>query len=299
MRKTVSPFAKVPYGLSRVCRAFEIPRSTIYARVDRIHRPVPLKKRGPKAKWSDEMIVERIRGILGESNFLGEGHRKVWARLRAGEVRAGKTRVLRLMRENHLLSPTQLGHAHGPKAHDGVITTEAPNVMWGTDATTALTRSDGTVTVFIAVDHFNSECVGIHCAKPGTRFEALEPIRQGIREQFLSFRPAVADELALRHDNGPQYTSAAFQNEIRLVGIESSPAFVREPEGNGCSERFIRTLKEQLLWVRTFETVEELRLALHEFRVRYNHGWLVARHGYRTPTEIRASFRPEPQPLAA
>ena len=35
-----------------------------------------------------------------------------------------------------------------------------------------------------------------------------------------------------------------------LLGVESSPAFVRAPEGNGCTERFIRTLKENLLWVR-------------------------------------------------
>jgi len=55
--------------------------------------------------------------------------------------------------------------------------------------------------------------------------------------------------------------SADYQSELRFLGIESSPAFVREPEGNGVSERFIRTLKEQLLWVRYFATVEELRLA--------------------------------------
>src|SRR5690242_7814269 len=46
-----------------------------------------------------------------------------------------------------------------------------------------------------------------------------------------------------------------------FLGIESSPAFVRAPEGNGCAERFIRTVKENLLWLRRFETVEELRLA--------------------------------------
>jgi len=46
-----------------------------------------------------------------------------------------------------------------------------------------------------------------------------------------------------------------FQNEIRWLGMTSSPAFVRAPEGNGCAERFIRTLKENLLWVRTFDTV--------------------------------------------
>ena len=48
-----------------------------------------------------------------------------------------------------------------------------------------------------------------------------------------------------------------FQNEIRFLGIVSSPAFVREPEGNGCIERFFKTLKEQLLWVRHFRSIPE------------------------------------------
>ena len=64
--------------------------------------------------------------------------------------------------------------------------------------------------------------------------------------------------------------------------------FVREPEGNGVAERFIRTLKENLLWVRTFDTIEELRAALVEFAHHYNETWLVARHGYRTPAQVRA-----------
>ena len=38
--------------------------------------------------------------------------------------------------------------------------------------------------------------------------------------------------------------------------------------------RFIRTLKENLLWVRTFDTIEELRAALVEFAARYNETWL-------------------------
>ena len=74
-----------------------------------------------------------------------------------------------------------------------------------------------------------------------------------------------------------------FQDELKFLGIASSPAFVREPEGNGVAERFIRTLKEQLLWVRTFDTVEELRQALLEFKDRYNRAWLCERHGHQTP----------------
>jgi len=56
--------------------------------------------------------------------------------------------------------------------------------------------------------------------------------------------------------------SDAFQRELEFLGAESSPAFVRAPEGNGCAERFIRTLKENLLWVQTFDTIEDLRQAL-------------------------------------
>ena len=90
------------------------------------------------------------------------------------------------------------------------------------------------------------------------------------------------------NDHGSNYMSGDFQDEIECLGIEASPSFVREPQGNGVAERFIRTLKENLLWVRTFDTIEELRAALIEFAKHYNETWLVARHGNRTPAQVRA-----------
>jgi hypothetical protein len=68
-----------------------------------------------------------------------------------------------------------------------------------------------------------------------------------------------------------------FQDEIEFLGIESSTAFVRQPAGNGVAERVIRTLKEQLLWVRYFPTVEALRKGLAEFADLYNASWLRER----------------------
>src|SRR4051794_433192 len=102
-------------------------------------------------------------------------------------------------------------------------------------------------------------------ATRSTAGEALEPIRQGVRRCFGGFAQGIGRGLAVRHDHGSQYMSDAFQKELAFLGIESSPAFVRAPEGNGCAERFIRTLKENLLWVRPFDTVEELRQALLVF----------------------------------
>ena len=246
-----------------------------------------LAKRGPKTAWTDTGLTEEIRTVLAHSPFLGEGHRKVWARLRMAGTRTSKARVLRLMRVARVLAPTRAGRAHGPKAHDGTITTERPNQMWGTDATTCFTTRDGTATVFIAVDHCTADCVGAHVARRGTRFEALEPLRQGVREYLGGYGTDLALGLVVRHDHGSPYMSDHFQQELRFLGIRSSPAFVREPEGNGCAERFIRTLKEQLLWVRTFETVEELRLAVLAFRETYNRTWLIGRHHYETPHQAR------------
>jgi transposase InsO family protein len=159
--------------------------------------------------------------------------------------------------------------------------------MWGADLTGTVTVRDGAVGVFVAVDHATAECVGIHAAKSCTRFEAPEPIRQGMRDYGGGFTQGVAQGPTLRHDHGSQYLADDFQAEIRFLGITSSPAFVREPEGNGCAERFIRTLKENLLWVRTFETVEDLRQALLEFKRLYNDHWIFERLGYRTPAQAR------------
>lgn len=78
-----------------------------------------------------------------------------------------------------------------------------------------------------------------------------------------------------------------FQTEVAFLGMESSPAFVRQPESNGRIERFFRTLKEQLLWLRRFRSLDELRAALDEFRRRYNEHWILERLHYRTPSQAR------------
>jgi hypothetical protein len=62
---------------------------------------------------------------------------------------------------------------------------------------------------------------------------------------------------------------------------------MRELEGNGCAERFICTLKGNLLWITTFDTVEELRVILLEFQRHYNETGLIDRHAYNTSVQVR------------
>ena len=285
MSRTASPSSGTRYGLARVCRVWRTSRASVY-RHRSSPRPEPRRRPGPVGPMPDLALVEAIRAVLTASPFHGEGHRKVWARLRISGVRTSKRRVLRLMREHGLLAPSRVGAPRGPRTHDGTIIPETVDTMWGTDLTTTFT-GEGQVAVFVAVDHCSAECVGIHAARRATRFEALEPIRQGVRRHFGGFAQGIGRGLSVRHDHGSQYLSDAFQQELAFLGVVSSPAFVRAPEGNGCAERFIRTLKENLLWVRTFDTVEDLRQALLAFREIYNTSWLIERHGFQTPAAVR------------
>jgi putative transposase len=309
MSRQVSPSVGKIYGLQRVTRILGVSRATIYRhrhRLDDVRCPRP----GPLGAMADKDLVVEIRQLLQDSPFHGEGYRKLWARLRFAGIRTSRRRVLRLMREHGLLAHRRAGRPHGSRAHDGTITTERVDLMWGTDLTSVVTGEGQAAlqrayascahghAAVIAVDHCSAECVGLHASRSADRFQALEPIRQGVRERFGAFGKNVASGLALRHDHGSQYVSHHFQAEIRFLGIESSPAFVREPEGNGCAERFIRTLKENLLWVRHFATVEELRLALIAFKRTYNQTWIIERHGYKTPAQIRDD-QIGPMPMAA
>ena len=124
----------------------------------------------------------------------------------------------------------------------------------------AYTAKDGWVWAFVAIDHYTAEAWA-------------SVARRGV---------------SCRHDWGPQYTSSHFTGSLRWLGIEDSPAYVGEPPCNGCAERFIRTLKEQLLWLQRFDGLDDLQRALADFKQRYNHYWRIERHGYLSPAQQRA-----------
>ena len=105
------------------------------------------------------------------------------------------------MRQNDLLAPSRVGAPRGPRRHDGTIIPATIDTMWGTDLTTTLT-GEGQAAVFIAIDHVSAECVGIHAARQATRFQALKPIRQGVRQHFGGFSKDIARGLHVRHDHG-------------------------------------------------------------------------------------------------
>ena len=86
----------------------------------------------------------------------------------------------------------------------------------------------------------------------------------------------------------PTACPATSRTRSSASGSKARPLLCANPKATAFAERFIRTSKENLLWVKTFDTIDELRAVLVEFARHYNKTWLVARHGYRTPAQVRA-----------
>ena len=228
----------------------------------------------------DQELLGEIRDVLATSPFVGEGHRKVWARLRRRGVRTSRKRVLRLTRGAGLLAPTAKVRKRAQRLHDGTITVTEPDTLWATDATEGWSEQ-GRCAVFVMIDHASGEAwadAGLRM----DRFAAADLLREVTSERFGSVEQAVAAGLALRYDGGPCFRSEHYQVEIDHLGIARSPAYHYEPETNGCAEKFIQTLKEQILWIERFATFEELRAAVRQFALTYNEHWLLERHHYQT-----------------
>ena len=323
MAETVSPAAGRRYGVARVCKVWDVPRSSFYAARTAAADPSPQHpkgRRGPKPAVSDAELLTAIRADLDRSPWSGEGHRKVppraccarslrepdrssaddrWARLRVlDDLRVSRKRVLRLMRENALLSPHRV--LPRPEAtHDRKIVTDAPNVMWAIDGTQITTVQDGKVWLFGVAEHWNAELVGWHVSKNGTRHQALQAMSMAVAEQFGQLGPDVARGLALRHDfpgvptppaswgGGSAFLADDFHRQVKAWGMTLSYAFVGQPETNGVIERLFRTFKEQVVYGRIFQTIEEVRDAVRAFARRYDTEWLVEKNGHASPAAAR------------
>lgn len=288
MSDRISPQTKLKYGIEMTCKVWKFSRSTFYHSRKRILEPKD--KRGRLPSISDDDLIQEIKEDIKNSHFHGEGHKKIHARLRRFRgIKVGRNRILNLMRRHKMLSPYRY-KKRDAKLHDGRITTDDPNIMWGTDAAKVYTLEDGWIWFFGVIEHWNGECLGWHVAKKGNRFAAIESLTQAIEKVFKDNSNGICRGLKLRIDHGSQFLSDGFINQARYWGISISKGFVREPETNGVIERFHRTFKEQIVHGRQYHSVEDFRRAVGEFISNYNEKWLLEKLGYHSPIEARKKY---------
>lgn len=244
----------------------------------------------------DRELLGRINKIKLEHPFWG--YRRVWAWLRYREaLEVNQKRIRRIMKEHNLMVCKEVHRAKRtpqrskPKA-------DRPRELWGIDMTKFLIDSIGWVYFVIVLDWYTKKIVGWEISLRCRTSEWKEAIEMAIEKEFPE--GVRGKGLKLVSDNGSQPTSRSFISDMALLGIEQIFTSYDNPKGNADTERVIRTIKEELLWLNEFESFEESKRRINEWiQVDYNRLYVHSALGYMSPKEYEDLFYREKQKLAA
>lgn len=151
---------------------------------------------------------------------------------------------------------------------------------------TVWTAREGTVALAPVIDCGDRFVFDIAVTKSQESPAILAPLARSLRDCFR-VPGAVPDGLELRTDHGPQYTGADCEKLCRHWHLEQTFAPVGRPTGNAVAERFIQTLKVELIWTRDWDNIDELRAAVRVWLHSYNYERPHQALKEQTPAEKR------------
>lgn len=257
------------------------------------------RQRSERVKRADQEILPLIEELKAEHPFWG--YRRVWASLKfAHGLAINQKRVYRLMKENALLVKDNEKLKARRSASTSKPKPERPNQWWGIDMTKVIT-DEGWAYVVVVNDWFTKKLLGTFTGSRSQATDWLAAVNEAVCRQFPGgIKEFRFEELNLMSDNGSQPTSLKFMEATASLGIKQAFTSYCNPKGNADTERLIRTVKEELLWLREWSTVEEVARAVKEFVPRFNAEYLHSALGYKTPNEFEAKwFRENQKTLSA
>jgi putative transposase len=115
-----------------------------------------------------------------------------------------------------------------------------------------------------------------------------------VNEQFLS--GVRGQSLSRMCDNGCQPTSAAFLEAGSTLEIQQAFTSDNNPKGNADPERFMRTRKEECLWLKEWTCPFTLLTALEAWITTYNEHYLHSALGDKSPGPCERDHDNSPSP---
>jgi transposase InsO family protein len=235
----------------------------------------------------NEPILVKIQELKTEHPFWG--YRRMWAHLTyVNNLQINKKRVYRLMKIHGLIVTKNTRLKAKRTANRSKPRADRPNQLWGIDMTKFKTE-EGWGYLVITLDWYSKKIVGHHLGYLSRTAEWLEALEQGVQEQLPN---GVREQgLKLVSDNGCQPTSNRFMKACHHLGIEQIFTSYNNPKGNAETERMMRTLKEELLWLREWGGLYEAQTALNAWIKSYNESYLHSAHGYRSPVWAEKNYK--------
>jgi putative transposase len=113
--------------------------------------------------------------------------------------------------------------------------------------TKVLVEGMGGVYIVIVLDWYTKAVVGHYAGLRCTARHWLEALDMAVNRQFP--QGARGQGVSLMSDNGCQPTSTMFMQACATLEIHQTFTSYNNPKGNADTERFMRTLKEECLWL--------------------------------------------------
>ena len=278
------------FPVALMCDVLDVSKSGYYAALERPESPRAI--RGQRIRATVRQIHAASHGIYGSGKIAQE-----LAQSDSLETACRNT-VARAMRELGLKSrvtkaftPTTTksdpAKQPAPNTLDRDFSATAPNQKWVTDIT-YLPTSQGWVYLAVVLDLFSRKVVGWAIGDS----LATPLVAAALRRAIESRRP-VGNELLHHSDRGCQYTSDAYQQTLKTLGIECSMSRRGECYDNAVAERFFWSLKHEWTKHESFENLEAARLSVFKYvETFYNPVRLHQSLGYKSPDKFEADYAP-------
>jgi len=275
---------KAKHPVPRLCQLLKVSRSGYYAS----------RRRQPSQRALEDA---RLGTLVVAAHRLGRGSygsRRVLDELREHGGKLGRRRVARLMRERGLAGEMKRKWRHPaggvtsdpcePNKLDRDFTSDAPNRSWVTDITYVRTW-EGWLYLAVVIDLFSRRVVGWSMQSHMRTDLVLGALTMAVGQRLPP------PGLLAHSDRGAQYTSGDYQSALRAHGIECSMSGRGNCWDNAVVESFFGTLKQELVYRRSWPTRAEAAAAIHEYiEVFYNRRRRHSTLGGKSPAAFEAIY---------
>jgi len=267
------------YTISDACQALGVSRSWYYASRS------PRKTCRSAPDHRDAALVKSIKTLKAQHPFWGYRRVRAWLAYREGTL-VNEKRVRRLMREHGLMVP-QTVHKAKRTVSRSKPRADKPRQYWGIDATKFMVNGLGWVYLVIVLDWYTKKAAGWNLSLRNRTEDWKKALYMAVNREFVE--GVRGKGLSLVSDNGSQPTSLSFMRNMSDLEIEQVFTSYNNPKGNADTERMMRTIKEEVLWLNEFSSFEEAKERIDAWlSVDYNKLYVHSSLGYRSPEEFLA-----------
>ena len=269
------------FGVEPICRVLGVSASAYYQRASGERSTRELE---------DERLLELIRR-LHERNYFAYGSWRMWKALRRCGEQVGRGRVERLMRRNGIQGAKRRGkpwrtttpNAEAYRPADLVerdFSASRPDELWCVDFT-YLRCWEGVVYFAFVIDVYSRMVVGWQFAEHMRTDLVLDALQMALAQ-----RGPGADVALVHHsDNGSQYSSLDYTQELSDHRVLASVGSVGDAYDNAMAESFVDSFKTELIRDRVWRTRTQLELAVVEYVAWFNNERIHTSLGGVPPTE--------------